>query len=236
MTGLVDQKHPLVGYLRNHGFSDADLAWFHENTAFPDVMGVNYYPMWSNVEYFPTGGGVSSRARNDGTAGLEEVIREVASRYGVPVMVTETSHAASVAGREGWMDESVGAVRSARARGVRVVGYTWFPIFSLVVWAYRRGGKPAAEYLGHMGLWDLRDDGEGTLLREPTRLVERYAGLVTTGSAAVGRLEKPDGPGVETEDHTRLDGRRDPGTAAVIEPAAVYTPAASIPARPARPT
>ena len=236
MMGRVDEAHPLWAWLLSRGAAPDDLAWLRARPQAIDVAGVNFYPgfnCWRLV-------GTPERPRRRNRRGTGEELQAVLAwhdrRFGVPVMVTETSHAASVAGRGRWMDESVGAVRSARARGVRVVGYTWFPIFSLVVWAYRRGGKPAAEYLGHMGLWDLRDDGEGTLLREPTRLVERYSGLVASGPAAVGPLKKARGPGVATEDQARLEGRPEPEGATVSGPAAVYTPAASIPARPARPT
>ena len=33
-----------------------------------------------------------------------------------------------------------------------VNGYTWWPMFALVAWAYRQGVKPHAAYLKQMGL------------------------------------------------------------------------------------
>lgn len=70
-------------------------------------------------------------------------------------------------------------MRRIRDDGLPLVGYTWFPAFSLVAWSYLTGAKPAEAYMAHMGLWDLRDDGHGTLRREPTGLEQEYASLAT---------------------------------------------------------
>jgi hypothetical protein len=78
----------------------------------------------------------------------------------------------------------VAAVRNLRRRGVPVVGYTWWPLFALVAWAYRQGSLPAHRYLLQMGLWDLDE----RLRRVRTPLVDAYRALVSAGSDAVGRL------------------------------------------------
>ena len=69
-----------------------------------------------------------------------------------------------------------------------LIGYTWWPMFALITWAYRQGKKPPAEYLAQMGLFDLewRDDGE--LRRVRTPLVEAYRELVLAGANAVGPI------------------------------------------------
>ena len=36
-----------------------------------------------------------------------------------------------------------------------MVGYTWWPMFDLVAWAYRQGNREPARYFARMGLWDL---------------------------------------------------------------------------------
>ena len=66
-----------------------------------------------------------------------------------------------------------------------IVGYTWWPMFALVTWAYRQGKHPPAYYLKQMGLWDL----DSNLNRVATPLVEEYRTLALGGSAAVGRLQ-----------------------------------------------
>ena len=59
-----------------------------------------------------------------------------------------------------------------------MVGYTWWPLFSLVAWAYRQGNKGINEYLVNMGLWDL---DPGTLDRIATPLVGEYRELTVGG-------------------------------------------------------
>ena len=54
----------------------------------------------------------------------------------------------------GWRTRWSGASGS-RADGVPVVGYTWWPMFALVTWAWRQGRRDVADHLLQMGLWDL---------------------------------------------------------------------------------
>jgi hypothetical protein len=77
------------------------------------------------------------------------------------------------------MDDSIAGVEFARSTGVPVVGYTWFPAFTLADWRWRRGNLPAERYWCHMGLWDLADDG--SLERLETPLVGRFARAIEQG-------------------------------------------------------
>jgi hypothetical protein len=43
LTGRVDHRHPLHGYLRPH-VRDAELAWFREHPTTIDELGLDYYP------------------------------------------------------------------------------------------------------------------------------------------------------------------------------------------------
>ena len=105
-------------------------------------------------------------------------------------MISETASEGSVSRRKAWLEGSLSAVRRLRASGVPLVGYTWWPMFALVTWAYRQGHKPAASYLKQRGLWDLRDDGHGELERVPTPLVEQYREIVAAGAHAAGLLQR----------------------------------------------
>jgi beta-glucosidase len=73
------------------------------------------------------------------------------------------------------MDDSIAALFALRRRGVPVVGYTWFPLFTMVDWAYRLGRSPASRYLIHLGLVEADFDQQGILRRRATRLLEQYA-------------------------------------------------------------
>jgi hypothetical protein len=90
----------------------------------------------------------------------------------------------SVARRRSWLEQSTAAVAGLRREGVPLVGYTWWPMFALVTWAYRQGHRQISDHLAQMGLWDL----DANLNRIPTPLVDTYRTLVSGGSNAAGRL------------------------------------------------
>src|SRR5258706_11583655 len=105
-------------------------------------------------------------------------------RYHAPVFVAETASVGPVQRRREWLDDSVAVVHRLRAAGVPLIGYTWWPMFALVTWAYRQGSHPPDFYLKQMGLWDLGPE----LNRIETELVQEYRRLVDSGSEHVGQL------------------------------------------------
>jgi hypothetical protein len=105
---------------------------------------------------------------------LLEITRQYAQRYpGKPLMITETAGKGTFAKRIKWIDDSVAVVKEARAEGIPLIGYTFWPLFSLVAWAYQKGDRPLADYLLDIGLWDLRPDPTG-LERTETPVVDAY--------------------------------------------------------------
>jgi hypothetical protein len=66
------------------------------------------------------------------------------------------------------------------------VGYTWWPLFALVTWAYRQGARAPEFYLKQMGLWDL-DRG---LRRVRTPLVDHFRAFAERGGEAFAGLDK----------------------------------------------
>ncbi|KPV50766.1 hypothetical protein SE17_25030 [Kouleothrix aurantiaca] len=109
---------------------------------------------------------------------LEAVLRRSYEHTGKPLFVTETSARADIAGRAAWMDQTIAAVRAAQADGIPVLGYTWFPLITMIDWAYRTGDAPLKDYLLHLGLWDSEFDAAGVLVRHATPLVERFRAYV----------------------------------------------------------
>ena len=177
VTGRVDDTHPLRDDIQV-ALDDSELAWFADNAVLPDVMGVNYYPRHS-TEVFESGvrhlgGFADPRPTLDrGTDGLREAITTYAARFGAPVMVTETCVTGSVAERIRWLDDSLALVDQLRTEGVALVGYTWWPLFDMYEWTWRHSGKPRAEHLLSMGLYDLEETDHG-LLRVENPVAERY--------------------------------------------------------------
>lgn len=176
VTGSVTGGHPLVEYLSEYGVSDADLAWFGDNRVLPDILGMNYYPMWSTMEYSDGVDGVAGRERNDSAAGLEDVLRTAAGRYNVPVMLTETSFEGSIHGQIRWLEDSVATLRRLSTE-IDVVGYVWWPFLDQVKWQYREGSGPVEDYLHRLGLVTLQPDDVGVLDRRINPVFDAFKRL-----------------------------------------------------------
>ena len=193
VVGKVDQDHPLTPYLLERGLDDDDLAWFQDNTAPPDVMGVNYYPLISTAELVagePIPAIRPMMPRPKTTGALEELdaaLRRFWERYRRPIFLTETSAMGSPEDRVRWLDESLAQVMRLRAGGVDVVGYTWWPLFHFVEWSYRDASGPADDYLVPMGMYDLRPNEVGVLERVRTPMVDRFRAYATGEIAADAR-------------------------------------------------
>jgi hypothetical protein len=186
--GRVTPEHRMWRWLHSRGIGEAQLQDLAGGERTLEVYGGNFYPQMSAWVVEGSPDRPRRRRRLGGGDDLQRALTVAHERLGRPVLLTETSAAGSVRLRERWLAESVPAVARARAAGADVIGYTWFPAFSLVAWSYRRGRKPVESYFAHMGLWDLRDDGRANLRRDPTGLERRFADLVAAGEAPVDEL------------------------------------------------
>ena len=173
-TGRVGEEYELIRYLQKHGITDEDLNWFNSHAMTFNIFGANFYP-WSygELKQHPDGSVEHITGETSGDK-IAIVLKEVYERYHMPVMVTETSANADVKGRAKWMYETLDAVRALRATGIPVIGYTWFPLFTMVDWAYRTGSGPLEDYLIHLGLFDSEFDETGILNRCRTPLVDNF--------------------------------------------------------------
>jgi hypothetical protein len=85
------------------------------------------------------------------------------------------------------MDETLDTVRALRIEGIPVVGYTWFPLLTMIDWAYRKGRRPLKDYLIHLGLYDSAFDSKNRLVRHKTPLVKRYQQHIANPMPAIGK-------------------------------------------------
>lgn len=188
VSGRMRPESALWGWLLKHGAREADLAWFQTRAVDLPLVGLNLYPMFTRKVLRARRSGelrwVMPYASADIIDRLGELYYE---RYRAPLFISETASVGSVARRRAWLADSVAAVRRLRARGVPMMGYTWWPLFALVTWGYRQGTHPPEFYLKQMGLWDL----DAKLDRVPTTLVAEYRALADGGVAAVGELRGP---------------------------------------------
>jgi len=185
VSGRIQPEHPLWSWLLQHGATMTDLTWFRERALKLSLIGINLYPMFT----LKTGqrtrtGGVRWKMSYASASILEELGKLYWERYNVPIFVAETASVGTVSRRRKWLMDSIAAVRRLREEGVPLVGYTWWPLFALVTWAYRQGAQPVEFYLKQMGLWDL----DATLRRIRTPLVDEFRALTEDGAGKVGEL------------------------------------------------
>jgi hypothetical protein len=67
------------------------------------------------------------------------------------------------------------------------MGYTWFPLFTMIDWRYRFGRGPVEEYRIELGLYHLgNSDGDRRWI--PSPLTERFRQYVQHPEEAIGPL------------------------------------------------
>jgi hypothetical protein len=191
LTGRMTPEHPLFGWLVRHGASPDRLLQLASAPAPFDLMGLNFYPQWSTTQlYIDRRGRLAYQPVEQDGVGFTGLIEEYWRRYQVPIMVTETSARGDESIRARWLEASVAAIRALRARGVPVLGYTWFPLFTMIDWRYRFGRGPVEEYRLELGLYTL--GGQGARWR-PTPLVEQFRAYVRDPETSIGPLAEPGG-------------------------------------------
>src|SRR5439155_19219948 len=135
--------------------------------------------------------------RADNPVGLYGVASAYYNRYGIPLMLTETSVEGQPINREIWLDQCIDDIRRLRGEGVPMVGLIWWPMLDQIDWdgaLTHRIGK-----VHQVGLYTLVREKDGTLKRQATPLVQQFREAVAAGEERVGKLEKLSLP-VESED------------------------------------
>jgi beta-glucosidase/6-phospho-beta-glucosidase/beta-galactosidase len=104
LLGRVDVHHPLFDWVTAYGMSELDLEWFRLHRQSPDVIGMDYYPT-SDWQLDRSGGCVRQR-RSETPAGLFGIGQQYYNRYGIPLMLTETSIDGQPLNREIWLEQN----------------------------------------------------------------------------------------------------------------------------------
>src|SRR2546423_1115559 len=196
LLGRVDQHHPLYSWVNAYGLSDLDLEWFRSNPQAPDVLGLDYYPH-SDWQLDMHNGSVRQR-RAENPVGLYGVGNAYYRRYGIPLMLTETSVDGQPINREIWLEETIEHARRLRQEGVPLQGVVWWPMLDQVDWdgaLTHRIGK-----IHEVGLWSLKRQQDGTLARVATPLVKQFREAVDAGEQRIGKLDQVAVPSFEAEE------------------------------------
>lgn len=147
LLGRVTTGHPLHAWLVEHGASPAALAAFVDGPPRLDILGVNYYPDLTPRIVEQVDGQIRQVTTNRWTEGLELALTTAHQRYGLPLMVTETSIEGDDDTRRRWAEESMALVRRLAGEGVDIRGYTWWPLLDFVDWSYASGGRNVEEFM-----------------------------------------------------------------------------------------
>ena len=192
LTGRVKPDHPLYTWLLRNGAGPDELRALARAAIPLDVMGMNFYPQWSTQQIgVNRRGRLAYRAVEQDGSGFIHLIEDYYRRYDAPVVITETSAKGEVEVRSRWLETSMAAVRKLREEGVPVLGYTWFPMFTMIDWRYRYGKQPLEHYYLDLGLYTMAPEGSGRRW-DPTPLVDQLRSYMADPGEAVGTLKTVD--------------------------------------------
>jgi beta-glucosidase/6-phospho-beta-glucosidase/beta-galactosidase len=188
ISGRLTHDHLLFSWLVRNGASPDDLAELQRNKIALDVIGMNFYPQWSTKQlYLNNRGRVAFRETEHEGDGFSELITDYYNRYRVPVMITETSAVGTDEVRSRWLESSVSMIKTLRGQGVPVIGYTWFPLSTMIDWRYRFSQEPLENFYLELGLYHLNRQGVGKRWLE-TPLVGQMKNLINNPKDSVGQL------------------------------------------------
>lgn len=188
ISGRLTHDHLLFSWLVRNGASPDTLEDLTKGAISIDVIGLNFYPQWSTkLLYIDKRGKLAFSETEPEGNGFMELISDYHDRYRVPVMITETSAIGSDEIRGKWLDSSVSMIKTLREQGVPVIGYTWFPLFTMVDWRYRFSQEPVENFYLELGLYRLnREPGKRWI---ETPLVDKLKSYIANSSASVGSFE-----------------------------------------------
>jgi beta-glucosidase/6-phospho-beta-glucosidase/beta-galactosidase len=188
VTGRLDHDHLLFSWLvRNEASPDAIDELANDKIDL-DVIGMNFYPQWSTkLLYIDKKGKLAFSETEPEGGGFIELISHYYDRYKVPIMITETSAVGTDEIREHWLDSSVSMIKTLRGRGVPVIGYTWFPLFTMIDWRYRFSQEPLENFYLELGLYRLNREPGGKRWVE-TKLVNKIKRMIADSQGSIGEL------------------------------------------------
>ena len=188
ISGRLTHDHLLFSWLVRNGASPDVLDEIGRNPVNLDIIGLNFYPQWSTkLLHIDKRGRLAFSETEPEGDGFKELITHYYDRYQVPIMITETSAVGSDEIRERWLESSVSMIRDLRSGGVPVIGYTWFPLFTMVDWRYRFSQDPLEDFYLELGLYKLNRESDGPRWT-PTPLVERIKHFIADSKRSVGDL------------------------------------------------
>jgi dTDP-4-dehydrorhamnose reductase len=150
LYGRVDRNHPLYGYLRSSGASQAELELFREHSTPPDLLGFNYYVtgerfLDSRIEQYCAHviGGNGRRRYADveavrvcrrGLLGPAVLLGGAFERYHTPLAITEAHLAGPAEEQARWFSYLWHEAETAKSAGVPVRAVTAWALLGSYGW------------------------------------------------------------------------------------------------------
>jgi beta-glucosidase/6-phospho-beta-glucosidase/beta-galactosidase len=189
ISGRLNHDHWLFSWLIRNGAHPDALDELAISKIDLDVLGLNFYPQWSTKQLFiDERGKLAFREIEPEGDGFAELIRKHYDRYQVPVMITETSAIGSDEIRERWLESSVSMIKTLRGEGVPVIGYTWFPLFTMIDWRYRFSQEPLEDFYLELGLYRLNRERKGKRWLD-SPLVPKIKKFIENSRESIGDLK-----------------------------------------------
>ncbi|UYZ62933.1 family 1 glycosylhydrolase [Hymenobacter weizhouensis] len=190
LCGRIDQQHPLWGYLRASGASEAELLELVDSPLPPDVLGINHYItserfLDENHHYFPAHHLRQSeervnyadveavRVRLVKLAGLHDLLLEAWERYRLPLASTEVHLDCTREEQMRWVQYAWEAANALKDKGVDMRAITIWSLLGAYDWNTLLTSEGA---FYESGVFDLRGGWP-----RPTALFRMVKSLATTG-------------------------------------------------------
>ncbi|QIR35422.1 sugar nucleotide-binding protein [Tolypothrix sp. PCC 7910] len=150
LCGRITPSHPMWGYLRHGGVTEAELEVFLQNTCPPDIIGINHYLtserfLDEHLENYPawTHGGngrdnyadvEAVRVCSEGLAGPRTLLQETWERYQLPLAVTEVHLSCTREEQLRWLHEVWNAAQELKDQGADVRAVTVWALLGSYDW------------------------------------------------------------------------------------------------------
>jgi beta-glucosidase/6-phospho-beta-glucosidase/beta-galactosidase len=193
ILGRMDRDHPLWATFVEHGLTPDLAAWFRDNPARIDVLGLDYY---AHSEM-----GWTEEGHSDAflPLGFRRLALDYHDRYPLPLALTETNVRGRIEDRMSWLKYMVGECEALAgdlaARGGRFEGFCWYPYIDSTDWCSLM--REPNRRIDPQGIYYLSDRFD----RQRSELSDLYARL------ARGEIGAADLPAYRFEEPV-LVGRR----------------------------
>ena len=187
--GKISQEHPLAGFLRDHGVTREEIAWFERHSARPDILGTNYYPdiakFGKEGDYTRKGTVPLDRAALEAATLVKAALANAQAYFSLPVYLTETSAGLTAEAKIAYINALYRMTLDFRAEKFPLVGINWWPLFETIQWDYReKVDRPLVDFIypggWNNGLYVIEAEPNEALTRVRTRAADAYQAVIKT--------------------------------------------------------